>query len=71
MLLGCHPANKPGKAELLTQAGVDAVTTGLDEITTALHLAPRPCLAIRQQRRDRCPSVDVPRQAPVLAQVNK
>ena len=36
-------ANKPGKAELLTQAGADAVTTGLDEITTALRLTPRPC----------------------------
>jgi hypothetical protein len=34
-------ANKPGKAELLRQAGADAVTTGLDEITTALRLAPR------------------------------
>jgi phosphoglycolate phosphatase-like HAD superfamily hydrolase len=35
-------ANKPGKAELLTQAGADAVTTGLDEITTALRITPRP-----------------------------
>jgi beta-phosphoglucomutase-like phosphatase (HAD superfamily) len=33
-------ANRPGKAELLRQAGADAVTTGLDEITTALRLAP-------------------------------
>jgi phosphoglycolate phosphatase len=37
-------ANKPGKAELLTQAGADTVTTGLDEITTALRLTPRPPL---------------------------
>jgi phosphoglycolate phosphatase-like HAD superfamily hydrolase len=35
-------ANKPGKAELLTQAGADTVTTDLDEITTALRLTPRP-----------------------------
>ena len=33
-------ANKPGKAELLRQAGADAVATGLDEITTALRLIP-------------------------------
>ncbi len=37
-------ANKPGKAGLLRQAGADAVTTGLDEITTALRLTPRPAL---------------------------
>jgi phosphoglycolate phosphatase-like HAD superfamily hydrolase len=35
-------ANKPGKTELLRQAGADAVTTGLDEITTAFRLAPPP-----------------------------
>jgi phosphoglycolate phosphatase-like HAD superfamily hydrolase len=35
-------ANKPGQAELLTQAGADTVTTGLDEITTPLRLTPRP-----------------------------
>jgi len=35
-------ANKPGKAELLTQAGADTVTTSLDEITTTLRLTPRP-----------------------------
>jgi len=34
-------ANKPGKIELLRQAGADTVTTSLDEITTALHLIPR------------------------------
>jgi hypothetical protein len=34
----------PGKAELLTHAGTDIVTTGLNEITTALRLAPRPAL---------------------------
>jgi beta-phosphoglucomutase-like phosphatase (HAD superfamily) len=33
-------ADKPGKAELLTQAGADTVTTGLDEITRALRLTP-------------------------------
>jgi hypothetical protein len=33
-------ANKPGKAELLTRAGADTVTTSMDEITTALRLAP-------------------------------
>ena len=33
-------ANRPGKAELLTQAGADTVTTSLDEITTALRLTP-------------------------------
>jgi len=37
-------ANKPGKAGLLRQAGADAVTTGLDEITTALRLAPPPAV---------------------------
>jgi phosphoglycolate phosphatase-like HAD superfamily hydrolase len=35
-------ANKPGKAGLLRQAGADAVTTGMDEITTVLRLAPPP-----------------------------
>jgi predicted nucleic acid-binding protein len=35
----------PGpKAGLLRQAGADAVTTGLDEITTALRLAPPPAV---------------------------
>jgi phosphoglycolate phosphatase len=33
-------ANKRGKAELLRQAGADAVATGLDEITTAVRLIP-------------------------------
>ena len=37
-------ANKPGKTSELAQAGADAVTTDLDEITTALRLAPRPAL---------------------------
>jgi beta-phosphoglucomutase-like phosphatase (HAD superfamily) len=36
--------NKPGKAGLLRQAGADAVTGGLDEITTALSLAPPPAV---------------------------
>jgi hypothetical protein len=33
-------ADKPGKAELLTHAGADTVTTGLDELTRALRLTP-------------------------------
>jgi len=37
-------ANKPGKAELLRQAGADTVTTSLDAITTALRLTPPPAV---------------------------
>ncbi len=37
-------ANKPGKAEALTQAGARAVVTELAEITTALRTAPSPAL---------------------------
>ncbi len=33
-------SGQAGKAELLTQAGADTVTTGLDEITRALRLTP-------------------------------
>jgi beta-phosphoglucomutase-like phosphatase (HAD superfamily) len=33
-------ANKPGKADQLTHAGADAVTTELAEITTALRATP-------------------------------
>jgi len=39
--------NKPGKDDQLTQAGADAAATELDEITTALSAAPRPCAAAR------------------------
>jgi hypothetical protein len=37
-------ANQPGKADQLTQACADAVTTKLDEITTALRATLRPAL---------------------------
>jgi phosphoglycolate phosphatase-like HAD superfamily hydrolase len=37
-------ANKPGKAQALTQAGARAVTTRLSEISTALRAAPQPAL---------------------------
>ncbi len=37
-VIGC--ANKPGKAEALSQAGARAVVTDLAEITTALRNAP-------------------------------
>jgi beta-phosphoglucomutase-like phosphatase (HAD superfamily) len=36
-------ANKPGKADALAQAGADAVTARLSEISAALHAAPRAC----------------------------
>jgi hypothetical protein len=39
--------NKPGKDDQLTQAGADAAATELDEITTALRAAPRPCTTAR------------------------
>ena len=37
-------ANKPGKAEALSQTGARAVVTDLAEITTALRTAPSPAL---------------------------
>jgi phosphoglycolate phosphatase-like HAD superfamily hydrolase len=37
-------ANKPGKASLLDEAGADAVTTRLGEISTALRATPRVAL---------------------------
>jgi phosphoglycolate phosphatase len=37
-------ANKPGKAQALTQAGARAVTSRLSEISTALRAAPQPAL---------------------------
>ena len=40
-------ANQPGKADQLTQVDADAVTTELDEITTALRAAPRSCTTVR------------------------
>ena len=40
-------ANQPGKADQLTQVDADAVTTELDEITTALRAAPRSCTRAR------------------------
>ncbi len=44
-------ANKPGKAETLSQAGARAVVTDLPEITTALRTVPSLCDATTDPRR--------------------